>query len=64
MHKEITSTGEFDKLSEKVKECHLKRLSNITNLKLRTTSTLYTMKLETKGADELLAELTRAKTEL
>ncbi len=64
MPKEITSADEFQKLSEKASECKVKRLGDVTKLKLRTTSTLYTIKLETKAADELLAKLTCAKTEL
>jgi len=64
MPKEITDVDEFQKLSEKASECKVKRLGDVTKLKLRTSSTLYTIKLETKAADELLAKLTCAKNEL
>ena len=64
MPKEIKSTEEFQKLAEKASECKVKKLGEVTKLKLRTSSTLYTIKLEAKAADELLSKLTCAKTEV
>jgi hypothetical protein len=62
--KEIKSIEEFQKLAEKASECKVKKLGEVTKLKLRTSSTLYTIKLEAKAADDLLAKLTCAKTEV
>ena len=64
MPKEITNADEFLKLSEKASECKIKKLGDVTKLKLRTAGTLFTIKLEAKAADELLAKLTCPKTEL
>jgi len=64
MPKEITNADEFLKISEKASECKVKKLGDVTKLKLRTPSTLYTIKLETKAADELLGKITCAKTEI
>ena len=64
MPKEIKDTEEFIKLSEKASECRVKKLGDITKLKLRTSTNLYTMKLETKAADELLVKINCPKTDL
>jgi len=64
MPKEITNADEFLKLSEKASECKIKKLGEITKLKLRTPGSLFTIKLEAKAADELLAKLSCPKTEL
>jgi hypothetical protein len=64
MPKEITNIEEFQKLSEKASECKIKKLGDITKLKLRTPRNLYTIKLETKVADELLTKLTCPKNEI
>ena len=63
MPKEITNVDEFLKLSEKASECKVKKLGDVTKLKLRTPGNLFTIKLEAKAADELLTKLTCAKTE-
>ncbi len=64
MPKEITNVDEFLKISEKASECKVKKLGEVTKLKLRTPGNLFTIKLEAKAADELLAKITCAKTEL
>jgi hypothetical protein len=64
MPKEITNVEEFQKLSDKASECKIKKLGDITKLKLRTASRLYTIKLEAKLADELLAKITCPKNEI
>ncbi len=64
MPKEITNADEFLKLAEKASECRVKKTGESTKLKLRTPKELYTMKLEAKAADELLAKITCAKVEL
>ena len=63
MPKEITNVDEFIKLSEKASECKIKKIGDVTKLKLRTPGTLFTIKLETKAADEVLTKITCAKTE-
>jgi hypothetical protein len=64
MPKEITSADEFLKLAEKASECRVKKAGESTKLKLRTTKDLYTIKLEAKAAEELLAKINCAKIEL
>ncbi len=64
MPKEITNPDEFEKLSARASECRVKRLGDVTKLKLRTAGNLYTIKLEAKAADDLLAKITCTKTEL
>jgi hypothetical protein len=64
MPKEVKDAEEFIKLSEKATECRVKKLGDVTKLKLRTTSDLYTIKLEAKAAEELLAKLTCTKKDL
>jgi hypothetical protein len=63
MPKEITSPDEFLKRAAGAKECRVKKLGEQTKLKLRTTSSLYTIKLEAKAADELLGKITCPKNE-
>jgi large subunit ribosomal protein L38e len=64
MPKEITNVDEFLKLSEKAVECKIKKLGDVTKLKLRTPGNLFTIKLEAKAADELLPKITCPKTEV
>lgn len=64
MPKEITNVDEFLKLSERASECRVKKSGESTKLKLRTPKDLYTIKLEAKAADELLAKISCAKVEL
>jgi hypothetical protein len=64
MPKEIFDPDEFLTLSEKASKCLVKRLDNETKLKLRTSRYLYTIKLDSSEADELLARIQCAKEEL
>jgi hypothetical protein len=57
MPKEIFDKTEFIALSEQAEECRIKRLDNSVKLKLRKNRYLYTIKLNTQEADELLREL-------
>jgi large subunit ribosomal protein L38e len=53
MPKEIFDIEEFVKISEKAKECRVKKGKNITKLKLRTRRMLYTIKLDPRKAEEV-----------
>jgi len=64
MPKEITNADEFLKLAEKASEGRGKKSGESTKLKLRTPGELYTIKLEAKAADALLAKITCEKVEL
>jgi hypothetical protein len=64
MPKEITSPEEFQKLAEKATECRVKRLGDETKLKIRTSKVLYTIRLDSKAADELALKLTCTKVEV
>lgn len=44
-------------MSAKAKECQVKRLKDGVKLKLRTPSQLYTLKIETVRADEIIKKL-------
>jgi ferritin-like protein len=57
MPAEISDTEKFVALSAKAKYCNVKRLKNIVKLKLRTSSQLYTLKVEPLNADELIKKL-------
>lgn len=57
MPTEITDPEEFTRLAENASECRVKRLEDIVKLKLRTRRQLYTIKLETGKAEELLKKL-------
>jgi hypothetical protein len=57
MPKEIFDKTEFITLSEQAEECRIKRLDNSVKLKLRKNRYLYTIKLNTQEAEELLRQL-------
>jgi ferritin-like protein len=57
MPSEITDVDKFISLSAKAKECQVKRLKDGVKLKLRTPSKLYTLKIETLRADEIIKKL-------
>ena len=57
MPKEIFDKTEFIKLSEQAEECRIKRLDNSVKLKLRKNRYLYTIKLNSQEAEELLRQL-------
>jgi ferritin-like protein len=57
MPSEITDVEKFVSMSAKAKECQVKRLKEGVKLKLRTPSQLYTLKIETLRADEIIKKL-------
>ncbi len=57
MPAEIVNVDEFVRLSELASACKVKRLKDIVKLKLRTSSRLYTMKLEPDTAQEVLKQI-------
>ena len=57
MPAEIIDVEKFVALSAKAKRCNVKRLKNVVKLKLRTPSQLYTLKVESLKADELIKKL-------
>lgn len=57
MPSEITDVDKFVSMSAKAKECQVKRLKDGVKLKLRTPSQLYTLKIETVRADEIIKKL-------
>ena len=64
MPKEIFNIDEFQKLSEKATECLIKKKGETTKLKLKTTRNLYTIKLDSKAAEELIAKINCPKNEI
>jgi ferritin-like protein len=57
MPTEITDVDKFVTMSAKAKECQVKRLKDTVKLKLRTPSQLYTLKIESLRADEIIKKL-------
>jgi ferritin-like protein len=57
MPAEISDTEKFVSLSAKAKYCNVKRLKDVVKLKLRTSSQLYTLKVEPLNVDELIKKL-------
>ena len=57
MPAEITDVDKFVSMSAKAKQCQVKRLNDGVKLKLRTPSQLYTLKVETIRADEIIKRL-------
>ncbi|MDH5795353.1 MAG: 50S ribosomal protein L38e [Candidatus Bathyarchaeota archaeon] len=57
MPTEILDTEEFVGLSEKAEYCAVKRLGDVVKLKLRTSKTLYTLKVEPTKAEEIFKKL-------
>ena len=64
MPKEIFDPEEFIPLAEKAPECRVVRLVDETKLKLRTNRYLYTIKLDTSEAEELINKINCPKIEL
>ena len=64
MPHEISDPDEFLKIAEQASECRVKRLGDMTKLKLRLPHRLYTIKLETPKANEMLEKLKCPKKEL
>jgi hypothetical protein len=57
MPSEITNVDQFVAMSAKAKHCSVKRLKDTVKLKLRTSSQLYTLKIEPIRADEIIKKL-------
>ncbi len=57
MPREVFDVEEFVKLSEMALACRVKRLKDLVKLKLRTPSSLYTIKLEAPQAEEVLKRI-------
>jgi len=57
MPTEISNVDEFVAMSAKAKRCSVKRLKDTVKLKLRTSSRLYTLKIEPLRADEIIKKL-------
>ena len=57
MPSEIFDVEKFVALSAKAKYCQVKRLKETVKLKLRTSSRLYTLKVEPLKADETIKKL-------
>ncbi len=58
MPKEIKSEEEFFRIAERAKLCRVKRLKDgVVKLKLRTSKYLYTLKVDSSKADEILRKL-------
>ena len=63
MPAEIFDADEFLTLAEKATECRVKRLGDTMKLKLRTSSRLYTIKLDKSKGEEILGKIKCTKTE-
>lgn len=57
MPSEITDVQKFIGLSEYAEECRVKRLEDTVKLKMRTPSSLCTIKLNAEEAAEVLKQL-------
>jgi ferritin-like protein len=57
MPSEITDVENFVAMSAKAKHCQVKRNKGVVKLKLRTSSQLYTLKIEPTQADEIIKKL-------
>ena len=63
MPREVTDPEEFMRLAEGADECRVKKVDGETKLKVRARGFLYTIRLEAKAADELVAKLKCSKVE-
>ena len=57
MPSEITDQEEFVRISERARECRVKRLKDIVKLKLRTSRQLYTIRVDPEKAADLLKQI-------
>jgi hypothetical protein len=64
MPKEVFDAEEFLALTEGAPKCVVKRLGDITKLKVRSGRYLYTIKLEASEAEGLLGRIRCPKEEL
>ncbi|MBS7638676.1 hypothetical protein KEJ49_07355 [Candidatus Bathyarchaeota archaeon] len=63
MPKEIRDPEEFLMLAEKASECRIKRLGEVTKIKLRTPRQLYTLKIDSAKVEEILGKIKCPKKE-
>jgi ferritin-like protein len=54
---EVSDIDEFVRLSEKAEYCLVKKMKNMTKLKLRTSKALYTLMIESKNTEEVFKKL-------
>ena len=64
MPKEVFDADEFLALSQRAPKCTVKKLGDVTKLKVRSGRYLYTIKLESSEADGLLGRIQCPKEEL
>ena len=64
MPKEVFDVDEFLALTQGASKCTVKRLGDLTKIKVRSGRYLYTIKLETSDADGLLGRIQCPKEEL
>lgn len=64
MPQEIVDSEKFLEISQRAKECHIKRLGDAVKLKLRTSRQLYTIKLPKAEAEALLEKIKCEKIEI
>ncbi len=64
MPKEVFDVDEFLALAQEAPKCTVKRLDDVTKLKVRSGRYLYTIKLETSEAEGLLGRIQCPKEEL
>jgi ferritin-like protein len=57
MPTEVFDIDRFIQLSEKAEYCVVKRLKDVTKLKLRTPKMLYTLKVEQTKVEEVIKKL-------
>ena len=57
MPAEVFDVDEFIELSERARYCTVKRLGNVVKLKLRTPRRLYTLKVNSLKAEEVIKRL-------
>jgi len=64
MPAEIFDVDEFIKISERAEYCAVKRLKKMAKLKLRTPKRLYTLKVDSLKAEEIVKKLKCEITEI
>jgi hypothetical protein len=62
MPEDVRDIEKFIKLSEGAEICRIKRTKDVVKLKLRTSKSLYTLKIEPSKLDETVKKL-KCKTE-
>ena len=57
MPKEIFDVGKFVEVSNRAEYCAIKRLKKAVKLKLRTSKSLYTIKVDPSKAEEIMKKI-------